>query len=118
MMNIIGISTLTVDTSGAVILEPNSNTKTKENSRRVSRTKTLDGGVVITDGGYADGDRTLEIHSNVTKTTWDKIWTIFENYTLIYVATEDGFFSGAIETAKYENNEALLTILVKEKLST
>jgi hypothetical protein len=117
-MNIIGISTTTVDTSGDVIIDPNANTKIKVNSRRVSRTKTLDGGVVITDGGYSDGDRTLEIRSNVTKALWDKIWTIFKTYPLVHVATEDGFYSAAIETAKYEDNEAVLTILVKAKLST
>jgi len=118
MMNTIGISSVTVDTSGNVIIEPNANTKIKANSRRVSRSKTLDGGVVITDGGYTDGDRTLEIHANVTKAIWDKIWTIFKTYTLVYVATEDGFYSAAIESARYEENEAVLLILVKEKLST
>jgi hypothetical protein len=116
MMKVIGISSITADPNGDVLIEPNANTKMKANSRRVSRTKTLDGGVVITDSGYTDGDRTLEIHSNVTRVLWDKIWAIFKSYTLVYVATEDGFYSAAIEAARYEENEAVLTILVKERL--
>jgi hypothetical protein len=116
MMNIIGISTITADTSGNVIIEPNANTKMKNNTRRAIRTKTLDGGVVFTDSGYTDGDRTFQIHSNVTKETWDKIWNIFKSYTLVQVASEDGFFSAAIESARYEENEAILSILIKERL--
>ena len=118
MMNIIGISTITVDVNGNIIIEPNINTKIKSNTKRVARRKTLDGGVVITSGGYAEGDRTFEIHANVTKTVWDKIWNIFKTYTLIYISSEEGFFSAAIESALYEDNEAVLSILIKERLDS
>lgn len=117
-MNIIGISTIIVNINGSIIIEPNGNSSLKSSTRRVSRTKTLDGGVCITDGGYAYGDRTLDIHTNVTKEMYNKIDSIFKNHALVYVSTNEGFFSAAIQSLNYDSGEAILSVLVKERLDS
>jgi hypothetical protein len=46
---------------GPVVIRATADSNTRSNQRRLSRTATLDGGVAITDGGFSDGDRTIEI---------------------------------------------------------
>ncbi|MFA5453482.1 MAG: hypothetical protein WC248_07905 [Candidatus Methanomethylophilaceae archaeon] len=115
-MNIIGISTIIVNINGSIIIEPKGNSSLQSATRRVSRTKTLDGGVCITDSGYSYGDRTLDIRTNITKDIYDKIDNIFKNHALLYVSTNEGFFSAAIESLNYDSGEAILSVLVKERL--
>ncbi|MDF1577671.1 MAG: hypothetical protein P1P81_04405 [Desulfobulbales bacterium] len=112
------ISAITADPAGSVKLgEDSSRSNLRNLPRRVTRTATLDGGVVITDSGLSHGDRTLTIVAPADKTAAAALTYIHENYTLIHLATEDGFFSGAIKSLSIKNGETALSVLVKEKLS-
>ena len=70
----IGLSTITFDLDGARIFsgDRNAELKNRKGDRRISRTATLDGGVLIADLGFSDGDRTLSaIELDATQKTVD-----------------------------------------------
>lgn len=117
-MNIIGLASYSYLADGAVILPALPKTDIRKGERRTSRTKTLDGGVVITDSGYADGDRTFTIEVKSSLAMWNKVWAIFKSSTLLTVTTDDGCFSGAANSIKDDGNMIVIEILIKAKLSS
>jgi hypothetical protein len=117
MMNdMIAISVSVADTAGAVILKMTQDSKVKSGSRRVSRTKTLDGGCAIYDAGFSHSDRTWTIDAVVSDAVWEALWAIHLAYSLVNIATAEGFFSGCIESAVREEDRVRLSIYVKEKI--
>jgi len=117
MNDMIAISVSTADEAGAVVLRMTQDSKLKSGLRRVSRTKTLDGGCAIYDGGFSHADRTWSVEARVSDAVWDALWAIMITYALVYIATEEGFFSGCLESAVREEDRAVLSILIKEKLT-
>lgn len=116
----VSLSSILVDVDGNIVFEALPSTSTNDTTRRVSRTKTLDGGCVIVDGGFSDSDRTLNIHVDYNETIFSKIQYLHENKTLVHVVIDDNFYSGAISsvTLSRGTQEAIrLQILVKEKLN-
>lgn len=110
----IAISKLTVDTDGALIINENLNTTLYDADARVSRSATLDGGVVIDHSGFVDGDRTLSINCTLSATEDEILRTLFENETIVYVSTKNGFYSGVISRLNGDHGNRQLTILLKE----
>ncbi len=116
----IGISTQIFDLEGARIFRTNrdADLKNRQGGRRVSRTATLDGGVVITDTGYVDGDRDLiieEPQASVESVAFARY--IIEHYGLVNVMTDDGAYEAA--PGSYKVDDGLLTIkmMITEKIS-
>lgn len=109
----IAISTITQDISGSVVLYTDADFR--ENSARVSRVKTLDGGVVITHSGVADGDRTIDIDTKISKAQADSLWYIFNNYTSIHISIGDGFFIGAISNLSVINGKLKMSIMIENR---
>lgn len=112
----IGLSSILADSSGAITFETMAATVLKDTTRRVSRTKTLDGGCVIVDGGFSDGDRTFSIVTKYDETVADTIDYLHQNKTLIYVVADENIYSGAIASLSIKT-DIKLQILVKEKLN-
>ena len=78
-MQTLFISTPTFDLNGSLALRLADGSDIKSGARRVSRNATLDGGAVITDGGYSDADRTLVIrYSEMTEADEIKLRDIFQ----------------------------------------
>jgi len=98
----------------AVIFNESPKTKLREAESRISRTATLDGGVVIDQQGYFIGDRTLDIRASLTKEKADLIWEIYKDELYINLSTNDGYFYGAIESIKIDNGKLVLKFLIKE----
>ncbi|MFA5286293.1 MAG: hypothetical protein WC347_11910 [Smithellaceae bacterium] len=116
----IGISTITYDLDGARIFSGDRNTelKNRKGERRISRTATLDGGVLIADLGFADGDRTLTaIELDATQEAVDFAKYLVENYSLINVTTDDGAYEVAPESYSVDNGKLSLTLLANRKIS-
>ena len=113
----ISISTITANTAGNVILDEHPNSEIHRGSARVSRTATLDGGVVLTHSGFSHGDRTLRIKARVDQDQADAIWVLHTTETLLVVAVKDGVFYCAIQDLQLDNGDCRITILIKEKLS-
>ena len=61
--------------------------------RRTTVTATLDGGVVVDDGGYAHGDREWDVRVRPSAEELEVMKNLVENYGQINVATKEGFFT-------------------------
>ncbi len=114
----ISISTVEANTEGSIVLDNHFDSDLKSNTARVTRTSTLDGGVVVNHLGVSDGDRTFIINTYQNKTNSDKILDIFNTAKFVMVGTEEGIFYSTIKTVKVEGTEVTLTILVKSKETT
>ena len=113
----ISLSTITANTAGVVVLEEHPSSEIHRGSARVSRTATLDGGVVLTHSGFAHGDRTLKIEAVISQTQADALWVLHTTETLLVVAVKDGVFYCAIQDLQLDHGDCRITILIKEKLS-
>ncbi|MBF0308130.1 MAG: hypothetical protein HQL56_01190 [Magnetococcales bacterium] len=88
-------------------------------SRRVNKTKTLDGGVYLLDQGFVaeDQDFSLTI-SNPTQAIVAGIQHLVKSYDVVLLMSRDGAFLGAIETLKAGISGGVsLTFLTSEKVS-
>jgi len=110
---------MTFDTQGCVVINKlNQNSDADSFTRRVSRSKALNGIVVIEDRGYTDGDRTIKaIPDALSISDANKIRYIAKTYSLINISTPDGFFSGVISSVSPVSGSLSITILIKEKLN-
>lgn len=115
MNDMIGISVSTADETGALVLRMTPDSKIAGGERRVTRTKTLDGGCAIYDGGFAHCDRTWKVAVYVSEDEWEALFLIAQLYSLVGLSTAEGFFRGCIESAVQEEDRAILSILIKEK---
>jgi hypothetical protein len=89
----IGICTQTYDLDGARVFHQTHTSDTQRSTRRVSRTATLDGGVVIDDGGYAAGDRTIELkQTNPAQADIDFCNYVLQNYSTVILTCREGAF--------------------------
>lgn len=113
----IGIAAAAYMDNGACVVAPLDDAAIRSGSRRVSRTKTLDGGVVVSDSGYADGDRTLVVRLNSTAALWDTLWRIFRYASGVIVSTHEGCYSANIRTISDQDSVISLEILINTKLS-
>lgn len=113
---VIGIASSTYMDDGDIVIHP-VEADIRENTRRVNRSKTLDGYCVITDSGYCEGDRTFKILTQSTKAIFDKIWLIFKTALLCNITTDEGCFSGAIQNVRDQGDTISVSVLIKEKLS-
>jgi hypothetical protein len=86
-------------------------------SRRVNRQKTLDGGVVINDGGYSHGDRTLDVRWRLrSEAEYESVARLARLYPELTVAARGGVYRAAVQSLTLRNGEAELTLLVIARL--
>ena len=104
---------------GDVIVLPVSDPPKRENTRRLSRSATMDGGCVITDSGYSEGDRTLSFSAaNVSESICDRLWAFFEDESMVHLSAKEGFFSGYLESVSIDSaGNVDISFLVKEKIA-
>ncbi len=113
----IAISTLTQNSDGHLVIHEKKSSDMNNLPGRVSRTKTLDGGVYINHSGVADGDRTLSVIASMTETDRARLVNIHKTETFIRVTTSDGVYQAAISSVRRNNADTVITILIKEKES-
>jgi len=114
----IGLASRLYDSAGALMVDPlPEDTQIRENTRRLTRTKTLDGGVVISDSGFSHGDRTFEVAVASTEILWSSLWAIFKNSSWITVSIEEGCFLAKMEDLKERNGKITMKILISETLT-
>jgi len=116
----ITINTKNYNTAGSFVfydkdmLSPPAEYKNIE--RRVNRTKTLDGGVYISDNGYAVGDKTLIITLNQPdKDLIASLETIFSTNSEYITSTDIGVYLSVLKDVKYSGGNATITFLIKEE---
>ena len=113
----ISLSTITQNSSGTIVLNELPETSLSDTTARISRTATLDGGVIITHSGFAHGDRTFSIRSEVTGAEAVILEALHQTETIIWISCSEGFFSGAIDSLDIDSGALSMSILIKEKLS-
>jgi hypothetical protein len=91
---------------------------TKENTRRLSRTATLDGGAVITDSGWTDADRTLEFTAmRMPEETRENLWAMFRKESRVNLACPEGVFAGYLQRIRIAGANIAISFMVHEKLT-
>ncbi len=116
----IGISTLTQNTAGAITFDATEKkTSIRNATARVSRSATLDGGAVINHLGFSHGDRTFQIYAKLTKAADAVLWGIFALGVMVNVATDEGMYRAAIESVTIADDKGItkMSILIKESLT-
>ena len=112
----IGISSIDQDASGAILLDLDP-VPLKSNLARIQRTATLDGGVVLSHMGYADGDRTVTVKGRIDEDSEAALWELFKKGSMVNLSLRDGFFRAAIERLDADAGDINMTILIGERLS-
>ena len=111
----ISITTKTTEgTVTGVLFQEAHDSELRNETSRVFRTPTLDGGAVVDHRGFSDGDRTFKIKAKLDEDTADDLWYLFRTETLLNISCSEGFFEGAISDMKAPNGNLELTFLVKE----
>jgi hypothetical protein len=114
---LVSLSSQVFDISGQVYINaaPDSDNVI---SRRVTRVATLDEGVAITDSGFSDGDRTINLSwRTVSREHNQLIENLIQNYGILIVSTVDGCFAAAPESFSPGPADSSMVLLVKERLS-
>ena len=114
----ISISTVTFDLNGNIVLLNAGKSDLSSATRRVTRSSTLDNGVVLADLGFTEGDRTLDIVvSNSSIEQEESIKYLQKTYPLVVLSCRDGAFLGVIADRSRQASELAFSFLVKEKLT-
>jgi len=114
----IAITKSTFDPGGAIVIRNYKNESELRNATaRVSKSSTLDGGVVVIHSGFADGDRNMSIEAMLSQSVSDSLWEIFQTETFVNLAIPDGVFSAAISKLQIDNGDAKMTMEIESKLS-
>jgi hypothetical protein len=90
----------------------------REGNRRLSRTATLDGGAVITDGGVTDADRSFDFTTTqVPEDMREALWAMFQREDLVHLSCPEGVFSGYLERVKITASGVNISFMVHEKVT-
>ena len=94
MSRIIGISTTIYDIDGAIILKDilQRSTSVKSLTRRINKVATLDGGVIVEDRGFSEGDRNFEIFVPFSQTVHDIMLRLIKTYDQLLLTNDEGAF--------------------------
>jgi len=114
----ITVSAFVSDPDGAVRLLASRKSRLGQESARVQRVPTLDGGAVMVHLGTSVADRTWDIEvRNATAAQAATVQHLFSAYTLLRFAQPAGVFSGTIQDHDFQDGTLTCTVLVMEKLS-
>ena len=117
MSDAITLSTTTYDPLGSVRIVPDRTSDAGEISRRISRTKTLDGGYALHDGGHAISDRDMRIAWTADTETDYIVEHMARYYGQIVVSTRDGCYLAAISAFKRGQPLSRVDLMILERQS-
>lgn len=113
-----GLSTPTYDPFGHLMLDCLPSQNDGEVRRRVNRSPTLDGGVAVNDFGFSDADRNIELRWELTsRTEAETAQSMVIAYDRLILSTPSGVFLAAPESYSATGQEAVIRLLVVERLS-
>lgn len=102
--------------NGNIKIAELSDSKLNDSTRRVSRRKTINGGVFLDDLGFSHGDRTFEIKANSTAALIANISQLKQVYSQCQCITSEGVFLGVIRSITENGNVLTTQFLIKEKV--
>lgn len=111
MSYLIGLAAATFDTEGALLLPYLDRTSTDDLRRRVTRAATLDGGVAVTNRGYAPADRTLTISlDGLPQAQIERARRLLRLHGNLVVSLRDGAYTAT--ASEYTQRRHELTVLI------
>jgi hypothetical protein len=114
----INLGTTLYDLDGSIAIDVSNDSFDGITSRRVSRVATLDRGVAVSDGGYAEGDRTLDYTwRTVSKDHNDSVERLVKVYPELWVSTSSGVFLVSPSNFTAGAEESTIQFLVKSRIS-
>jgi hypothetical protein len=114
----IGLSTLTYDLSGYLVLQEDISTDTPLFSRRVTRTAVLNGLGELTDLGFSESDGTFYLSfSNIDAAGIDTLEYLIKNYSKLRLSSKGGCFEGVLSLVDTNNLPVSATFLIERKVS-
>jgi hypothetical protein len=115
---IVGLSSPTFDLNGNVSINALGSSDVDTIDRRVNRVKTLDGGVVVNDGGFSHGDRTVRIAWKVTNAAqFSALQYLVQTYSQLRLSLRDGVYLCAPYSLSQTEGEGQLELWLIESLS-
>jgi len=113
----IGISSVSYDPNGFVMLKEDVNTSIPVFSRRVSKTATLDGNSVVSDLGYSasDGDFSVEV-SNISKEEIDTLIYLIKTYSVLRLSSNIGSFEVSMSRLNTNSIPILIDFLIIKEI--
>ena len=115
---LISLAAPNFDLDGAVMLKATLASVLGDTDRRVSRSATLDGGVVLTDFGFSHGDRTLEVVvAEISPEDYALLAYLHQTYPLLTLSCDQGHFIGCLQSLRPKDGGVTCSYLVKEKLA-
>lgn len=115
---LVAISAPTADPDGHVWLLSTQRSAAGTVTRRASRVATLDGGAVVSDQGFSDADRTLDLRWTPTDSAQEAaVERLLRLYALVTVSAPAGVFSAAPASYEPSAGDARLQLLITARLS-
>ena len=90
--------------SEGVIFEELQTSKLRDMIPRVTKSKTLDGGVVYDHRGMVTADREFIVNARLTQSQFEALQTIVQNETYVNLSSQEGFFEGVISDLSIEDD--------------
>ena len=115
MRSNIGLRKISAEAGSAVLIRDDSRCTIKSYRTRMSRSPTLDGGAIIENLGYSDGDRELTIISKVNESIESRLRSMVQDELYLVVSTRDGVFYGAIGSMSVDRGDLKLKVLTQER---
>ena len=118
-MRSIALAAKTFDILGDIVfMHPGGDSALRNKSRRATRIATLDGGAVLSDLGYTDGDRDMSIVINpVSEAQATVIEQLVRYHAEIFVTMDDGCYLASLASVRYVGGRATLTVRLIERAS-
>jgi len=104
-------------TSDGVIFQELPSSRFKEITPRITKSKTLDGGVYIDHRGVVEGDLEFDIRARLDEEESAALELLHKNETLVNIACVQGFFLGAISYLSIDNGELDMTFWVHDSVT-
>jgi hypothetical protein len=111
------LSSLTIDPLGSIWLDLLPESRLFQSIRRSQRVKTLDGGAVLNDGGYVDGDRDLLLYWQSDTITDANVTRMHRLYSRVRVAIPEGVFIANIRSLDSRSGRSSAEILILSRLT-
>jgi hypothetical protein len=112
------LSSLTADPLGSVWLDLLPESAIYKADRRINRVKTLDGGYVLNDFGFAHCDRDAVLYWRSDDTIDFLVRRLLEVYGRVHLAIAEGVFLVALRDFDASKNRSMARLHLLEKLTT
>jgi hypothetical protein len=113
----VAVACPTYDLTGALVLNAQPDSLLYGFTRRVSRNATLDGGIILTDNGFTDSDRSLAVLVKPTPAELATINRLAKSYPLLIVTTAEACYSAACSDITENAGKIRINFMIKARLS-